>query len=171
MSTRAVTLIEPTEELGPAFFAMAEEYLVAGDARYEAALEDFPAYLRALSDGARGVNLPPGRVPYSTFWLTSGRHLIGRSSVRHRLTPELQDEGGHVGYDIRPSERRRGYGTLILRLTLAEARKLGLNRALLTCDADNVASAKVIEKNGGGLQDQAVSRRSGKLISRYWIEL
>ena len=171
MSSHAATLIEPTEELWPEFFAMAEEYFASGDARYQPALEDFPAYLRTLLDGARGVGLPPGRVPYSTFWLTSGRHLIGRSSLRHRLTRELEDEGGHVGYDIRPSERRKGYGTAILTLTLAEARKAGLSRALLTCDTDNVASARIIEKNGGRLQGRAVSKRSGKLISRYWIEL
>jgi predicted acetyltransferase len=171
MRTPEAVLIEPTEELRPEFLAMAEEYSLAGDPRYQPALEDFPAYLRHLSDGARGVGLSPGRAPYSTFWLTSGRRPIGRSSVRHHLTPDLEDEGGHVGYDIRPSERLKGYGKLILKLTLAEARRLGLNRALLTCDADNVASAKVIEGNGGRLQDQAVSKSSGKLISRYWIEL
>lgn len=171
MGTHEATLIEPTGELWPEFLAMAEEYSVSGDTRYQSALEDSAAYLRGLLDGARGVGLPPGRVPYSTFWLRSVRRLVGRSSLRHRLTPELEDEGGHVGYDIRPSERRKGYGTLILRLTLAEARKLGLSRALLTCDTDNVASAKIIEKNGGRLQDRAVSKRSGKLISRYWIEL
>ena len=171
MSTPEATLIEPTEELWPEFLALAEEYSLAGDPRYQPALEDFPAYLRALLDGARGIGLSPGRVPYSTFWLTSGRYPIGRSSVRHYLTPDLEDEGGHVGYDIRPSERLKGYGKLILGLTLAEARKLGLNRALLTCDTDNVASVKVIEWNGGRLQEQAVSKRSGKLISRYWIKL
>lgn len=150
---------------------MAEEYLLAGDPRYRYALEDFPAYLRSLSDGARGAVLPHGRVPYSTFWLTSGRRPIGSSRLRHHLTPELEDEGGHVGYDIRPSERLKGYGKLILRLTLAEARRLGLNRVLLTCDTDNVASVKVIEGNGGRLQDRAVSKKSGNLISRYWINL
>lgn len=150
---------------------MAEEYAQAGDARYESALEDFDAYLRSLSDGARGIGLSPGRVPHSTFWLTSGRQLLGRSSVRHQLTPDLEDEGGHIGYDIRPSERRKGYGRLILRLTLAEARRLGLRRALLTCDTDNVASAKIIEANGGRLHGRGVSKRSGKPISRYWIEL
>jgi predicted acetyltransferase len=164
-------LIEPTRELWPEFRAMAEEYALAGDSRYRPALEDFPAYVRGLLDGARGIGLAPGRVPHSTFWLASGRRLIGRSSVRHHLTPDLEDEGGHVGYDIRPSERRKGYGKLILRLTLAEAGRLGLTRALLTCDADNVASAKVIEGNGGRLHARAVSERSGKLISRYWIEL
>lgn len=171
MRTPEATLVEPNGELRPEFIAMAEEYALAGDPRYRPALEDFPAYLSGLLDGARGVNLPPGRVPSNTFWLTSGRRPIGRSSVRHYLTPDLEDEGGHVGYDIRPSERLKGYGTLILRLTLAEARRLGLHRALLTCDTDNVASTKVIEGNGGRLQDQAVSKRSGKLISRYWIEL
>jgi predicted acetyltransferase len=171
METPEAALIEPTGELRREFLAMAEEYARAGDERYRPALEDFPAYLRALLGGARGVGLPPGRVPHSTFWLASGRRLLGRSSLRHRLTPELEDEGGHIGYDIRPSERRKGYGKLILALTLAEARRLGLSRALLTCDADNAASARVIEANGGRLQDRGVSKRSGVTISRYWIEL
>ena len=164
-------LIEPAEELRAEFLSMAEEYAAAGEDRYQTALEDFDAYVRDLLDGPRDVNLPPGRVPSSTFWLAAGRRLIGRSSIRHRLTPELEYEGGHIGYDIRPSERRRGYGTLILRLTLEKARGLGLGRVLLTCDASNVASARVIERNGGRLREQAVSRRSEELISRYWIEL
>ena len=171
MSNEQATLIEPTEELRAEFLAMAGEYYSAGEDRFKSALEDFTAYIRGILDGARGVNLPPGRVPSTTFWLASGGRLIGRSSIRHRLTPELEYEGGHIGYDVRPSERRKGYGTLILRLTLREARELGLKRALLTCDTDNVGSAKIIEKNGGKLQDEAVSKRSGKLISRYWIEL
>ena len=129
------------------------------------------AYLRGLSDGAPGLGLPPGRAAYSTFWLASGRRLLGRSTIRHHLTPALEYEGGHVGYDIRPSERRKGYGTLILKLTLEKARELGLQRVMLSCDTDNVGSAKVIEKHGGVLQDQAVSQRSGKQISRYWVEL
>ena len=171
MSDHETRLIEPAEELRAEFLAMAKEYLAAGEDRYKTALEDFPAYIGAILDGARGVNLPPGRVPYTTFWLSSGRRLVGRSSIRHRLTPDLAYEGGHIGYDIRPSERRRGYGTLILRLTLEKARGLGLSRVLLTCDTGNVASARIIEKNGGRPQDQAVSRRSGGLITRYWIEL
>jgi predicted acetyltransferase len=171
MSKQHTVLIEPLEELRAEFLEMAREYSSAGEDRYQDDLDDFPAYIRSILNGKRAVGLPAGRVPYSTFWLASGRRLIGRSSIRHRLTAELEYEGGHVGYDIRPAERRKGYGTLILKLTLVEARGLGLKGVLLTCDADNVASAKVIEKNGGRLQDQAVSQRSGKLISRYWIEL
>lgn len=171
MGTPEVTLIEPTEGLRREFLAMAEEYALAGDERYRPAIEDFDAFLRGLLGGARGLGLPTGHAPFSTFWLASGRHLVGGSRIRHHLTPDLEDEGGHIGYDIRPSERRKGYGKLILRLTLAEARKLGLSRTLLTCDSDNVASAKTIEGNGGRLQDQRVSKRSGRLVSRYWIEL
>ena len=165
-------MIEPTEESAAALRAMAEEYRAAGDDRYKLALEDFDAYFRGLVKYAEGVNLPPGHVPSSTFWLVAdGGRIIGRSSLRHRLTAELAHEGGHIGYDIRPSERRKGFGTLILKLTLQRAREMGLGRVFITCDADNVASAKVIEKNGGELHGQEVSRRTGKLISQYWIEL
>lgn len=164
-------MIAPTAELRAEFLAMAEEYHAAGEDRYTSALEDFSTYLRSLTDGLSGVNLPPGHVPYSTFWLVVGRYLVGRSTIRHYLTPALEYEGGHVGYDIRPSDRRKGYGTLILKLTLVEARRLGLSRVFLTCDSDNLGSAKIIEKNGGLLRDTAISQRSGKQISRYWIEL
>ena len=171
MNEQEVTLVSLTEELRAEFLSMAEEYLAAGEGRYKAALGDFSAYLRRLSDALRGIGLPPGTVPYSAFWLVAGRRLLGRSSLRHHLTPALEYEGGHVGYDIRPSERGKGYGTLILKLTLVEARRLGLSRVLLTCDTDNPGSAKVIERNGGVLRDTAISRNSGKQISRYWIEL
>ena len=171
LSNERAVLIVPTEELRAELLEMAREYSAAGEDRYRDVLDDPPAYIRSLSDGARGIGLPPGRVPHSTFWLASGRRLIGRSSIRHRLTADLAYEGGHIGYDIRPRERRKGYGTLILRLTLVEARRLGLQRVLLTCDTGNTASAKIIETNGGILQDTVVSKRSGELISRYWIEL
>ena len=172
MSTQGATLIEPTEELAAEFRTMAEEYQVTGDERYKLAIEDFTAYFRSLMKYAKGVDLPPGHVPSSTFWLVSGSsRIIGRSSLRHRLTAELEHEGGHIGYDIRPSERRKGYGSLILRLTLKRARGKGLRRVFITCDTDNVGSAKVIEKNGGELQGQEISHRTGKLISQYWIEL
>lgn len=165
-------MIEPTEELAAALRAMAEEYQATGDDRYKLALEDLDAYFRSLVKYAKGVNLPVGHVPSSTFWLVSGGgRIVGRSSLRHHLTTELAHEGGHIGYDIRPSERRKGYGTLILKLTLQRAREKGLRRVFITCDADNVGSAKVIGKNGGELRGQEVSRRTGKLISQYWIKL
>jgi predicted acetyltransferase len=166
-----LTLVTLTEELRSEFFALAEDYLAAGEDRYRAALDDFHAYVRSLRDGERGPGSPGGSVPHSTFWLSAGRRLLGRATLRHYLTPELEHEGGHIGYDVRPSERRKGYGTVLLKLTLEKARGLGLRRVMLSCDSDNIGSAKVIERNGGRLESQASSGRSGKRISRYWIEL
>jgi predicted acetyltransferase len=171
MSNQDVTLIEPTEELAAGLLSMAQEYQATGDDRYKYVIEDCPAHFRSLRHYAEGINLPFGHVRSSTFWLVSGSRIIGRSSLRHYLTTELAHEGGHIGYGIRPSERHKGYGTLILKLTLERARDLGLRRVFITCDADNVASARVIEKNGGGLHGQVVSNKSGKTISQYWIDL
>lgn len=111
-------------------------------------------------------------MPESTHWLVrDGTTFVGFSRLRHRLAPALEHHGGHVGYAIRPSERGKGYGTRILALTLNKAREMGLDRVLVTCDTDNLASVRVIEANGGVLQNQSVSNRSGKMISRYWISL
>jgi predicted acetyltransferase len=118
-----------------------------------------------------GENLPADRVPSNTYFLMRGEKIIGRSDVRHKLNPALEIKGGHIGYDIRPGERRKGFGTLILRLTLEKAREIGLERVLITCDTDNIASAKIIEKNGGKLAKQLIYEKTGTLISQYWIEL
>jgi predicted acetyltransferase len=171
MNIEEAELIEPSEELKPELLAMAEEYAAAGDERYREVIENFDGYMRGIARYAAGVNLPEGHVPSSTFFLVHQGKIVGHSALRHQLTPALEHEGGHIGYDIRPSARRRGYGTLILALTLKRARNLGLARALLTCDTDNTASARIIERNGGALAARVVSERSGKLISQYWIEL
>lgn len=171
MNFNEARLVEPSYELRSELLAMAEEYAAAGDERYREVIEDFAGYMRGLARYAAGVDLPEGHVPNSTFFLVHEGKIVGRSALRHQLTPTLEHEGGHIGYDIRPNARRRGYGTLILALTLESARSLGLARALLTCDTDNTASARIIEVNGGALAARVVSNRTGKLISQYWIEL
>jgi predicted acetyltransferase len=155
---------------------MVEEYRSTGEGRYQdlpsAEEGGFRVYIRHLEDMTRGAGLPPGYVPTSTFWLLrGGTTIIGVGRLRHRLTPDLEHEGGHIGYDIRPLQRRKGYGTRLLALVLERARAFGLERVLLTCDSDNTGSARIIQKNGGVLAGQAISRRTGKLISRYWIDL
>jgi predicted acetyltransferase len=102
--------------------------------------------------------------------LSDGK-LVGRSDLRHRLNPALEIIGGHIGYDVRPSERRKGFGTLILKLIMEKARKIGLSEVLVTCDTDNIASAKIIEKNGGKLEKQIIYEKTGKLVSHYRIQL
>ena len=125
-----------------------------------------------LENNRLGRNLKPGYVPASAFWLVEDRQWIGMGSVRHRLTPALEAFGGHIGYAIRPAKHNRGYGTLQLALLLREAYKLGIDRALLTCDETNTASARVMEKNGGVLWDITEPIVDGQLhrIKRYWID-
>lgn len=150
---------------------MLEDFLAYGEDRFPPlARQDFPAYLARLDTESRGVDLPEGIVPQTTFWLAdqTGR-LFGLARLRHRLTPFLLIEGGNIGYAIRPAERRKGFGTAILRLVLPHARALGLERVLVTCDTDNTGSRRIIEKNGGVLDGYAISPDSGKQISRYWI--
>jgi predicted acetyltransferase len=127
-------------------------------------LAEFARYLRELADEARDQSpRPDGRVPQTTLWWVSGEEYLGRISIRHQLTARLREIGGHIGYDIRPSARHRGHATAMLAAALPVARSLGIDPALLTCDADNIASRKVIEANGGMLEDS----RHGKL--RYWV--
>lgn len=120
-----------------------------------------------------GRNLPEGYVPASVFWLVEEDMFIGEGSIRHRLTPSLERFGGHISYAIRPSKWRMGYGTLFLGLLLPEARKLGIDKALITCDEDNRGSARVMEKNAGVYQDTVDNHIEGKprRTKRYWIQL
>jgi predicted acetyltransferase len=171
MNEQEFKLIEPNAELKAEFFAMAEEFSASGDDKLKSAAEDFDAYLEHLAIFARGINLPPNRVTQTTFWLARGDRIFGESNLRPHLNDSLRIEGGNIGYAIRPSERRKGYGTLILKLTLEKAKNRGLNRVLVTCDTDNIGSAKIIEKNGGVPEGQAISPTSGKQISQYWIEI
>jgi predicted acetyltransferase len=92
-----------------------------------------------------------------------GCEYLGRLSIRHSLTPWLLDFGGHIGYGIRPSARRRGHATAMFRACLPVASRLGIDPALLTCDVSNLASRRVIEAGGGVLED----RRGEKL--RFWV--
>ena len=134
--------------------------------------KDFGAYIQKLAQEAEGLDLPPGMVPMNTYWLTnSAQAILGMSALRHYLTPALEHHGGHIGYVIRPSQRQKGYGTLILAHTLVKARLFGLKRVRLTCDTDNIGSVRIIEHHGGVLAATMISERSGKNISQYWIDL
>lgn len=169
-------LIEPSLEYEAEFLEMVNEFDDTGDDNYrnvpELATGDVAAYIARLHDQSRGIGLPPGRVPATSYWLVrADRTVLGASQLRHGLTPDLEHEGGHVGYRIRPSQRRKGYGTRLLALTLDKARERGMRRVLVTCDSDNLASARIIQKNGGKLENEVISVITGRLVSRYWVEL
>ncbi len=141
---------------------------------------DFVCALKRLSNSAL---LPDGYYVDQVFWLTNNSEYIGQVSVRPELTtPYLITYGGHIGYSIRPSKRRCGYGTKLLSKALEIAKKNKLKRVLVTCDSDNIGSRKIIEKNGGcyetsismtnssfATEGRPISKEVKKL--RYWIDL
>ena len=95
--------------------------------------------------------------------------IVGMIDLRQRLNDFLAEYGGHIGYSVRPDERRKGYAKRMLALALEEARGRGISRVLITCDDDNVASARTIEANGGVFERTACL--DGEVLRRYWIEL
>ena len=120
------------------------------------------------------IDLPPNYVPSTYLWMVEGSEFIGEINIRHALTDSLKKFGGHIGYGIRYSMWNKGYGTLMLSLALKYAEEeLGLNKVLLTCNDDNIGSYRVIEKNGGVLQDKIKNHINGKeqLSRRYWITI
>jgi predicted acetyltransferase len=126
--------------------------------------EGFAAYVETLLAAAReDTPRPDGLVPATTLWWIDGSTYLGRLAIRHRLTAFLLEQGGHIGYDVRPTARRRGHATAMLRAALPVAKELGLSSVLVTCDSDNAASRKVIESAGGIFEDQ----RQDKL--RFWV--
>jgi len=140
-------------------------------ARGFAAASSFPVYLARLDDDEQGLRLPEGHLPSSMYWGFIGSELVGRLMLRHRLNERLRQTGGNVGYVVVPDYRRRGIATEMLRLALPLARERGINRLLITCDEDNTASRRVIEKCGGLLAGTSPIPESGVLQCRYWIAL
>ncbi len=133
--------------------------------------ESWPAFVERLAAVSRGVDIPPGRVPATFLVAEVDGEVVGRTSIRHELNAYLAAVGGHIGYGVRPGFRCRGYATEILRQSLVAARAVGVERALVTCDDDNVGSAAVIERCGGVFEGVVPDPEGGTDRRRYWIDL
>ena len=120
---------------------------------------------------SQGTDLPEGYVPMTTYWLVDELNYIGSGSIRHYLNENLKKFGGHIGYFIRPTFWNMGYGTLQLRLLLLKANELGIDNALLTCDVENHASARIMEKNGGKRIDEIEVEVAGTMRKLYRYEI
>ena len=155
-------LLDPSSDKREAFLRMAQDWLEHGHDRYALALEDFDGYLARLHRFSDAAQTPAGWVPGIELWLEDDAgEIVACVRLRFWLTPSLEVEGGHIGYDVRPSSRGRGFGTAALGLVLPEARRRGLERVRLTVDSDNLPSIKIIERNGGVLSGEAISGRDG----------
>ena len=130
--------------------------------------KDFNHYLNNLEV----LNPENERVPDSVFFLldTKRSRLLGGVNIRHYLNDSLTKVGGHIGLGIRPSERNKGFATQLIALSLIECKKLGIKHVLITCDKENIGSAKAIISNGGVLDNEVMNEKS-KIVQRYWINL
>lgn len=120
-------------------------------------------YLERLERERLAIDLADDRVPCTFLVAVVDDEIVGRLSVRHELNEHLARIGGHIGYATLPAARRRGYATAMTRAGLGLLASMGVDQALLTCDDDNTASATVIERCGGRLQDVIDG------TCRYWL--
>ncbi len=129
---------------------------------------DFEYYLKHLEN----KKAKDEKVPNSVFFLldVDRNILLGAVDIRHYLNDYLLQYAGHIGDGIRPSERRKGYATEMIRLSLIECKKLGINNVLMVCDKSNVASRKTIIKNGGILENEFLDA-DGEVQQRFLIKL
>lgn len=134
-----------------------------GNAGYGMEWDDFPQFVHTLLRQKNDPDVAKGYVPQTTFWLFDGEEVIGFSKMRSYLTEALRKKGGHIGYGIRKDKRKMGYGKKLLALTLQEIKRIGVEQVLLTCDASNFGSRKIIEWNNGILEKEENHR------CYYWI--
>ncbi|MDN5764286.1 MAG: GNAT family N-acetyltransferase [Humibacillus sp.] len=168
-----IELVRPTVDLADSWWTMVDAFgaeVIHGSslrAEDRGRLRDpavFAVWVDWLVEQARDdVELPEGRVPSSYRWVVDADRVVGTVALRHALNPALLVVGGHLGYAVEPGFRRRGVATAAVRLALSMASARGLDRVLITCDPDNVASARTIERVGGRLEDE----RAGSC--RYWV--
>ena len=168
-----IILTEPTLKLKQPYLDFYGEYAASGEKLTPFVVRHAPtdfsemlAYLQSHTKEQTTLG-----VPHSTYWAVESESgsVVGVINIRHKLTDKLLETGGHIGYGIRPTARGRGYATEMLRCSFEKARGLGISRALVCCDEDNVASERVIVKNGG---QEAESKTDGEVVvKRFWIDL
>ena len=148
---------------------MQDEYNLTGVPKKQVS-KRFSEFIKSLKLQSQGVYSKKGLVPQTVFWLVDGSKFLGKLSIRHILNNHLRKIGGHIGYYIRPSERGKGYGKLILRLGLKKAKTLGIKNVLVTCDITNLKSKKVIEANGGKFAGKVSQGAKLPKKLKYWVK-
>ena len=169
-----MNLVFPAERYRDEWYDILDEIENAGETIVPYSLkmetDDYDAYLRIINDFSNGVNLN-GWVPADTFFLVDGENprILGAVSIRYALNNYLFNFGGHIGYGVRPSERRKGCAAEMLRLALEVCRSKNMEKVLICCYKDNIASARTMLKNGAVLENEV--REDDKTVQRYWIRL
>jgi predicted acetyltransferase len=167
-------LVELTPAHYSSFYEMALEYNDYGDNRYMNFIpeEKFTKFLHKLEINKNGETVPSHLVPGFSYWLEDEKSgLLGGIRFRTRLNDQLLIEGGHIGYDIRPTVRNKGLATAMVSLLFEKIKDQKIEKVLITCFDDNPASEKVILKLGGKLESIEPSPRNGKMSKRFWVEI
>lgn len=178
MEREELKLVAPTMEYKDQVMEYRMAFLENGDQLHGTArLEEVDTYEEWLEFRKRALERYGENAVLSTIYLcirVRDNKLVGIIEFRHELTEFLLKHGGNIGYSIHPDERKKGYGTEMLRLMLIKCKEYGKDKVLLTCDKENIASAKIMIANGGLLENEVVDEinlsKSG-IIQRYWIQL
>ncbi len=174
-SMEKLQLIKPSIRYQESYLDFYQEWKETGEPMVPFVISKDPTHFGEMIDelekAESGENIYEGWVRNSTFWLVNPNgKVIGAVNIRHQLTEKLFNEGGHIGYGIRPTERKKGYAHIMLQLALVEAGKLGIDKALVVCDETNVASERTIILNGG-VADSDFMKEKDHIIKRYWITI
>ena len=173
MKESELNLVIPKKEHLRLIAEYKEEFLINGDSMDGTAglrdYDDFSLWLRDVQKNEHKESVRKGLVTATSYLAIrkADERLIGMIQIRHELNEYLLHCGGHIGYSVRKSERRKGYAKEMLALALQECRRLNLKKVLVTCDSENIASAKTILANGGVLEN--VVEDEERFTERYWI--
>ena len=115
---------------------------------------DYEDKIKELDNASNGILDNPAFVPYTCYVFIKENKIVGVGSVRHYLNEYLEKFGGHIGYSIRPTERKKGYGSKALELLINQAKEMNIEKILITCNINNIGSKKVIENNNGKFINQ-----------------
>ena len=162
---QAIDFINELREYGSEINGAGSLYEMLQTATYE-------DWLKKVINDVDVANIRPGRVPALTYFYVreEDNRVVGMSNIRLRLNDFLRTQGGHIGYCIRPTERRKGYATSMLGESLRVCRVMGIDKVIVTCDTVNIASAKTIQNNGGVLDAEFYSDVFKTDIQRYIID-
>ncbi len=170
-------MTRPTEEYAQQLAAYRQEFLDAGSSMDGCGplrrFDDLKAYIQVCRDYEDPETVPAHLVPATQFLLVrkSDNRLVGMIQVRHRFNEFLERYAGHIGYSVRPSERRRGYARAMLGMTLPFCREIGLEKVLIACIDGNIGSEKTILANGGVYESTVHEPDRGMDLKRFWIAL